>query len=401
MESIIINDKLNSRRNRRGVTSPPLVCIESNPGPKRKATRRVAKQPCHRRRKPKLDDVTKGKIAMGIDNDLSREEIRRQLDIGKGTVQMWADRYEETKELERKPGSGRPRVTTPSDDQYLILQCKRNRRRTAVELRRTITTEDKEPKASVHTIRRRLVEGGYPARKARKKPLLNKKQKKGRLIWAKDHRHWTVEQWRKVLWSDESPFTLFPRSGHRYVRRQPGEEMMEQCLEKTVKHGGGKIMVWGCFHANGVGILRKIEGTMDQNQYHTILCHAVIPEIKKLTNEEPNDVIWIFQHDNDPKHTAKKNERYLETKQGEGQLKFHVMPWPSQSPDLNPIENLWNIIKDALDDRIDRPSNLDELFQFVKEEWEKVPKDYLRNLVDNLPRRIQDVIKNKGGSTRY
>jgi transposase len=160
-------------------------------------------------------------------------------------------------------------------------------------------------------------------------------------------------------------------------------------------------MVWGCFHANGVGILRKIEGTMDQNQYHTILCHAVIPEIKKLTNEEPNDVIWIFQHDNDPKHTAKKNERYLETKQGEGQLKFHVMPWPSQSPDLNPIENLWNIIKDALDDRIDRPSNLDDLFQFVKEEWEKVPKDYLRNLVDNLPRRIQDVIKNKGGSTRY
>jgi transposase len=393
--------KVTSRRNRRGGTSPPLTCVESNPGPKRKATRKVAKEPYHRRKKPKLDDVTKGKIEMGIDIGLSREEIRRQLDIGKGTVQMWADRYEEKRKMKRKPGSGRHRVTTRGDDHYLILQCKRNRRRTAVDLRRTITTEDGDPKASVHTIRRRLVEGGYPARKARKKPLLTKQQKIARLRWAKDHREWNAEQWSKVLWSDEAPFTLFSRSGHRYVRRKPGEEMLEQCLEKTVKHGGGKIMVWGCFHANGVGILRKIDGTMDQNQYHTILCRAVIPEIKTLTQEEPTDVIWTFQHDNDPKHKAKKNKRYLETKQREGTLKFHVLPWPSQSPDLNPIENLWKIIKDALDDRVDRPSNLDQLFQFIKEEWEKVPKDYLRNIVENLPRRIQEVIKNKGGSTHY
>ena len=75
---------------------------------------------------------------MGIDNELSREEIQRQLDLGKGTVQLWADRYEATGRMDRQIGSGRPRATTTTDDRFLILQSKRNRKRTAVDLRPTI-----------------------------------------------------------------------------------------------------------------------------------------------------------------------------------------------------------------------------------------------------------------------
>ena len=77
------SEKLNSGRNRRGDTSPPLTCVESNPGPKRKSTRKEAKTFLQRRKKPKLDDVTKGKIAMGVDLKLSREQIRKKVDIGK------------------------------------------------------------------------------------------------------------------------------------------------------------------------------------------------------------------------------------------------------------------------------------------------------------------------------
>lgn len=75
MRKNIINEKMEDRSNRRGGTSPPLVGIELNPGPKRKATRRSAKKPRTIRKKPKLDDTTKGKIAMGVDNQLSREKI--------------------------------------------------------------------------------------------------------------------------------------------------------------------------------------------------------------------------------------------------------------------------------------------------------------------------------------
>jgi transposase len=160
-------------------------------------------------------------------------------------------------------------------------------------------------------------------------------------------------------------------------------------------------MVWGSFYASGVGVLRRVIGNMDQHQYHTILVNAVLPEIKKLANQYPSNVIWNFQQDNDPKHTAKKNKKYLENKQKEGKIKFEVMAWASQSPDLNPIENIWTILKDALRDRPDRPSNLDQLFEFLKQEWQKIPKDYLVKLVKSLPNRIKEVIKNRGGWSHY
>lgn len=140
---------------------------------------------------------------------------------------------------------------------------------------------------------------------------------------------------------------------------------------------------------------------MDQHQYHTILSRSVMPELKGLTKTDPARVIWLFQHDNDPKHTAKKNKAYLENKKTEGKIKFDVLPWPSNSPDLNPIEHVWNWLKDALRDRRDRPSNLDQLFDFVQEEWRGIPRDYLKNLVDSLPSRIKAVIKSHGGATNY
>ena len=89
------------------------------------------------------------------------------------------------------------------------------------------------------------------------------------------------------------------------------------------------------------------------------------------------------------------------SKQKEGKIKFQVLPWASQSPDLNPIEHVWGKLKDAIEARYDRPSNLDELFEFIKEEWQKLPKQFLQKLVNSMPRRIRQVIRNGGGSTTY
>ena len=96
-----------------------------------------------------------------------------------------------------------------------------------------------------------------------------------------------------------------------YVRRRPGEEHLDECLAPTVKHGGGKIMVWGCFHASGVGILRRVEGKMDTEVYYKILRYQVGPQMKDLAQKQLGGPGWVFQHDNDPKHTAKKNNKFL------------------------------------------------------------------------------------------
>src|SRR6478609_10479941 len=121
---------------------------------------------------------------------------------------------------------------------------------------------------SVRTVRRRLSDAGLTARKARKKPLLTKAHKKARLASAKNHANWTNEQWGNVLWSDESPFSLFPRCGNTYVRRRPFEEVKDNCLAPTVKHGGGKIM--GLFPRVWRGVLKRIEGIMDGEAYYRI-----------------------------------------------------------------------------------------------------------------------------------
>ena len=97
----------------------------------------------------------------------------------------------------------------------------------------------------------------------------------------------------------------------------------------------------------------------------------------------------------------RKPQEYLENKQADGKIPFQVLPWASQSPDLNSIKHVWKKLKDALRYRRDRRSNSDQLWQFVQEEWDKLSKDFLQNLVSSLPRRMKALIKQRGGPTKY
>jgi transposase len=242
-------------------------------------------------------------------------------------------------------------------------------------------------KVSDRTVRSVLSKNGYKSRIQVKKPFISPQNVKNRLDWARKHKDWTVEQWKKVLWSDESPFVLKFAQRER-VWRQSGERYLKECTKGTVKHDK-KVNVWGCFASNGVGALYRVNGILKKEQMRQILMRQMIPSVKTLFPDNN----FLFQQDNDPKHTSKVVQTYLKNKG------VQLLDWPAQSPDLNPIENLWSILDKRLKDRV--CSNESELFEILERGWKELDINLLTNLVASMPRRCQAVLESKGFATKY
>ena len=152
-----------------------------------------------------------------------------------------------------------------------------------------------------------------------------------------------------------------------------------------MKHGGESIMLWGCFSAAGTGNLVRVKGVMKKEQYEKIL--------KENLKQYAVKVGFVFQHDNDPKNTSYLVKSYLL------KAKITTHDWPAQSPDLNPIENLWGELKSRVHAR--KSSNLQQLEQFAKEEWANIPQDSCLQLVANYPKRLLAIIQQKGHTINY
>lgn len=340
----------------------------------------------------RLSIAERGEVIGYIKSGWSDNKIAKQMSCSQPGIGKIRKKYEENLSVEDQTRSGRPRITSESEDRALKFRSLKNRWQTAPALRLTVTTKQKK-RPSITTVQRRLREAGLYGRVAAKKPLLSYKQRINRLNWAKKYKDWTIEQWRNVIFSDESPFTLLPRSGRIYVRRRANERFLPPCLIPTLKFGGGKIQVWGCFSYTKVGPLKRIEGKLTGAKYREILKNHMAPFLREMKRDKHTE--FIFQHDNDPKHTAKVVKNYLKN------TNIVMLDWPSMSPDINPIENLWNQLKDKLHEAYERASTLDELFDLVKASWGAIDVQRLQTLIDRMPNRCAAVIKAKGWATKY
>lgn len=330
------------------------------------------------------DQFEKNKyIAMHLEG-YSNRYIARFFKRSPTTVSKVLTRFIQTNSIERKVGSGRKRKTDARTDRFIVEQVKRNRFITCNEIKALGSLQQ----LSNTTISRRIVEfGGFFSYWAANKPFISDKNKQHRMRWCLARQNWTKEQWRQIMWSDESPFVLRYNAKKR-VWRQHNERYKPECMTATVKHDV-KLMVWGCFTAHGVGNLHLIEGIMDQHIYKSILENHLLPSASKLF---PNG-LWTFQQDNDPKHTSIMIRNWIIEKQ------LCQLEWPAQSPDLNPIENLWSFVDRQCRHRT--PKTKQELFTIIEDAWKNIPLTMLETLVDSMPDRCKAVIANNGWPTKY
>jgi transposase len=338
-------------------------------------------------RKRDITDFVKGQIKALKGVGLSQRVIASRLHISKTAVYN-ALRLEEEGDVLRRSNTGRKRKTTPRDDRLFKNIVIRSPH--AGSARIAQTAKDHGINVSARTVRRRLSEEfKLVARRPAKKPMMTEKQRRARIKFCKEYRTKSADWWDRVMFTDESTFTQVRGTGSNYVRRPVGHRLDPKYTLKTVKHPPS-LMVWGGITAAGRCGLEIFDKGVKVNSAKYI---EVLDTKVKIHMHITGST--ILQQDSAPCHTAKVVKKWFEDN--------HVQVlsnWPSNSPDLNVIENCWNIMKKKV--AAHHPTSEVDLKKILRKVWAtEITADYCKTLVRSMPRRIDAVLRNKGLPTKY
>ncbi|KAL1942278.1 hypothetical protein VTO73DRAFT_6342 [Trametes versicolor] len=337
---------------------------------------------------PELTPTKKAKLWTMYENGRKTGDIAAELGYHPSTIRRNYAKLQENLDFYTKPTrTGRPRILSPRSLRHAEMLIKSGKARDAADIKRSLF-----PQAGYSTVRRNLAEIGYHGRLRREKPLLTAAHVKGRAAWATAHEGWSERDWQRVVFSDESKFNLFGSDGKQYCRRRPGEEFEDRNVKKNVKHGGGSLQVWGCLTWDGPGRLHRVEGHMNAVQYCDILDSSFLGS---LSDHSYTISDIIFQQDLDPKHTSRRARTWF------ADHNITMLPWAPSSPDMNIIEHAWYQLDRQVRARNPLPTNLDQLWAALQEEWERLDIEFIHKLYESMPRRVAALKEAKGHYTKY
>ena len=359
--------------------------------------------PPHSRRA--REDRNKEIYALYKHTDMGYYKISKLMNLSKSTVQSVVKNAESRDgNTHDAPRSGRPTKITDAKRQVVL---------DIIDAEPHLALRDITHKANIglgkDTINRISAEAGFKLRIPRKKPFWRKGQKEKRKEFARVRRNWT-RAWKWVVFVDEATIEYDPNPVGRKVRLRPGEELEERNLKPSFKSGRTNIGVYAAMMHGGrtelILVRKRTEEErtskrdrlgLNAHQYATEIHQPYLIPFIETIDRAPETIYMAA--DNASWHNGAENKQLQED------CGYQRLPWPPNSPDLNPIENAWAILKRALRKRFSkverRPHSAAELFQAAKEEWEMIPQETFDGWIQRIPERLQAVLDADGGHTKW
>ncbi|UYV78224.1 GGPS1 [Cordylochernes scorpioides] len=301
-----------------------------------------------------LADDLKWRAVGRMEAGQSQAEVAKWLNVNKSVVSKIWKQFIETGTIKRKEGSGRKRKTATSEDRYLVVTAKRHREMTAIQLSNGLPSAT-GTRVSRQTVYRRLHEGALYARR----PM-----------------------WANVLFSDESRFSLNTDSRRDFIWREPGTRYHPSNIREIDSFRGGSLLVWA-----GISSSRRTplhifsRGTLTAQRYRDEILETYLRPYRDQIGHN-----LIFMDDNARPHRARLVNEYLQSEN------IRRMDWPARSPDLNPIEHVWDALGRRIGAHYPSPRTLVELRTALLEEWGLLPLDLLQSLVNSMRARCETLI---------
>ena len=314
------------------------------------------------------------------DND---SNVCRAFDCHRNTIIRLRQRFQRTGGVADRRRAGRPRVTNPRTDRFITLTHLRRRFQTA-------TSSARQYDISKQTALHRLRQARQPIRPRRPYvgQVLTARHRAARLQWVQRHFRWGRQQWARVLFSDESRFNLSHHDGGIRVFKRRGKRFADNYLIERDRFGGGSVMVWGGTMGRGKTNLIVVQGNLNAQGYiNQILQPEAVPFLQRHGPA-------ILMRGNTRPHVARICRQFL------NRNNVNVLPWPAVSPDMNPIEHIWDYLGRKVRAR-GNVHNLRDLENALVQEWNNIPNVVIRRYVRSMRGRLAACINSRGGHTRY